>query len=60
MAYGYQRPDPEVVFRNWVKYQRDLQLIAIEEGFSEEEAMKLLEIWQLAGIQDNTGNIGSY
>lgn len=60
MAYGYQRSDPKAIFRDWVKYQRDLQLIAIEEGFSEEESMKLLEIWKLAGIEDNIGNIRSY
>lgn len=60
MSYGYQRPDPEVIFKNWVQYQKKLLQIAYEQGFTREEALRLLEIWKLAGIEDNTGNIGNY
>lgn len=56
MAY-YQRPiTPEERFRDFLKFQDKLRLIAIEEGYTLEEAEKLLVLWQLSGIRDEISN----
>lgn len=56
MAYNYQRPDPKVLFRNWLKYQSELIGVAVQEGFTREEAIEMLKVYCLNGIE---GNIGS-
>lgn len=57
MAYGYQRVDPREVFRGSVKYQKELIEIAMEEGFTREEALQLLIVDQLDAIRDNIAAI---
>lgn len=57
MAYGYQRVDPREVFRSSVKYWKELIEIAMEEGFTREEAMQLLIVDQLDAIRDVIGSI---
>ncbi|GLB33031.1 hypothetical protein LAD12857_49540 [Lacrimispora amygdalina] len=58
MAYGYNRPDPVDVFRNWLRYQSDLIVIATQEGYTEDQAIEMLKIYALEGIKVNTGLIG--
>lgn len=58
MAYGYQRPDPKEAFRKGIRYYRELMDIAMEEGYTEDQAMELLKVWALTGIECNTGTIG--
>lgn len=58
MAYGYMRPEPIEVFRNWVKFQTKLIEVALEEGYTREEAIELLKVHHLDSISDNTGLIG--
>lgn len=49
--------DPKANFRNWVKYQKELIGIAMEEGFTREEAIQLLIVDQLDAIRDGIGSI---
>ena len=58
MAYGYNRPDPKESFRNWLRFQSDLLMIATQEGYTEEQAIEILKIYALEGIKINTGLIG--
>lgn len=58
MAYGYQRPDPIDLFRNAVGHYKKLIDAAKEEGFTEEQAIELLKVYQLDTIGRNTGLIG--
>lgn len=58
MAYGYMRPDPKEAFRNVIRYYRELIDIAVDEGYTEEQAIELLKVWMLAGIESNVGQIG--
>lgn len=58
MAYGYMRPDPVGLFRDWLRYQQRLIAVAMEEGYTRQEAIEMLKIHQLDSIRDNIG--GSY
>lgn len=58
MAYGYMRPDPKEAFRNVIRYYRELIDIAVDEGYTEEQAIELLKVWMLEGIESNVGQIG--
>lgn len=58
MGYGYMRPDPKEAFRNAIRYYGELIDIAVEEGYTEEQAMELLKVWALVGIESNVGQIG--
>ena len=58
MAYGYNRPNPADAFRNWLRFQSDLLIIATQEGYTEEQAIEMLKIYALEGIKTNTGLIG--
>lgn len=44
MGYGYMRPDPKEAFRNAILYYGELIDIAVEEGYTEEQAMELLKV----------------
>lgn len=57
MAYGYAVSDPHKVFRSWVQYQSELIDIAVGEGYTRQEAIEILKVWKLYGIEDNTGMI---
>lgn len=59
MAYGYYRPDPDEMFRGFVKRQLKMMEIAVEEGCSEEQAMELLKTYVLYEIASNTSQIGN-
>lgn len=58
MVYGYQVPDPRDAFRRAIRYYKELMDIAKEEGYTEGQAMELLKVWALVGIESNTGMIG--
>lgn len=58
MAYEYNRPDPADAFRNWLRFQSGLLIIATQEGYTEEQAIEMLKIYALEGIKTNTGLIG--
>ncbi|WP_154471359.1 hypothetical protein [Clostridium porci] len=57
MAYGYMRPDPKEAFRNAIRFYGELIDIAVDEGYTEEQAMELLKVWALVGIESNVGQI---
>ena len=59
MSYGYTRPDPKEAFRSWLTYHRDLIKIAVEEGFTRDQAIEMLKAYFLNGVEDNTGAIGN-
>ncbi|WP_257419825.1 hypothetical protein [Enterocloster bolteae] len=52
------RPDPKEAFRNAIRYYGELIDIAVEEGYTEEQAMELLKVWALVGIESNVRQIG--
>lgn len=58
MAYMNNRPDPKEAFRNWLRYQSDLIVIATQGGYTEDQAIEMLKIYELEGIKVNTGLIG--
>lgn len=58
MAYSYNRPDPKEAFRNWLRFQSELILVAVQEGYSEDQAIEMIKIYALEGIKCNTGLIG--
>lgn len=58
MDYRYYKPDPKECFSRWLDSQSDLIMLTIQKGYTEEQAIELLKVWQLCLIADNTGNIG--
>lgn len=58
MSYGYRRPDPKESFERWLNLQSELISLAVQKGYTQEQAIELLKVLQLATIADNTGMIG--
>ena len=56
MAYGYQRPDPVQAFRNAVGHYKKLIAVAVEEGFTEDQAIELLKVYGLFSIESSMGS----
>ena len=50
MAYGYMRSDSAEQFREAGRYDNTLITVAMEEGFTREEAIELLKVYGLSGI----------
>ncbi len=57
MAYGYHGPEPEEHFRRAIRHYKNLIVVAIKEGYTEEQAIELLKVWALTGIEDNIGSL---
>ena len=55
MAQGYQRSNPKDQFRSWLRYQSELIVVAVQEGYTEEKAIEMLKVYYLMLIQMNTG-----
>ena len=53
MAYGYMVTDPKEQFRRTIRYYKELMQIALQEGYTRDEAIKLLEIHALYSIQSS-------
>lgn len=58
MGYRYQRPDPKECFSNWLDYQSELIHLTMHKGYTKEQAIELLKVWELDMIADNIGHIG--
>ncbi len=58
MAYGHMRPDPVELFKNTVGYYKKLIDATQAEGFTRQEAIELLKIYALCGIEDDLGSMG--
>ena len=56
MAYGYMRTDPAQAFRNAVEHYKKLIAVAVEEGFTEDQAIELLKVYGLFRIESSMGN----
>ena len=48
----YKDHNQKEIFRSWLQEQAELIAVAIQEGFSEEEAYELLKMWELAKLAD--------
>ena len=57
MACKYQQQDPKETFRNSVKFMTKLIEVAEQEGYTRTEAIELLKIYALNGIDSNTGRM---
>lgn len=44
MAYGYQRPDPDELFRSWMHEQKRYIDMLEQEGFTIDQAIELLKV----------------
>lgn len=53
MAYGYMVTDPKEQFRRAICYYSELIVVAMQSGYTKEEAIKLLEIYALFSIQSS-------
>lgn len=53
MAYGYMVSDPKEQFRRAIQYYKELMQIALQEGYTRDEAFKLLEIHALYSIRSS-------
>lgn len=56
MSYGYMRPDPVKVFRNTLEYYEKLIDEAVKMGYTKDQAIELLKVWALEGIEDTIGS----
>lgn len=60
MAYGYMRPDPVEQFKNALGHYNKLILAAIEQGYTEDQAIELLKVYALfcidSGVSGLSGN----
>ncbi|WP_313341172.1 hypothetical protein [Lacrimispora sp.] len=51
------RLDPADAFRNWLKYQTELVSIAMQAGYTRDQAIEMLKIYTLEGIKVHIGVI---
>lgn len=58
MTYGRAQLDVKKTFRDWLNFQRDLIDIAVEEGFTRDQAVEMLKAYFLSEIDVNTSMIG--
>ena len=58
MAYGYMRSDPVEQFRNSLGYYDKLIAIAMEKGYTKDQAIELLKVHGLFGIESNLSAVG--
>ena len=58
MTYGRAQLDVKKTFRDWLTSQRDLIDIAVEEGFTRDQAVEMLKAYFLSEIDVNTSMIG--
>ena len=56
MSYGYMRPDPVDQFRNAIGHYKKLIDAAMEQGFTEDQAIELLKVYGLFSIDSNMGS----
>ena len=55
MTYGRAQLDVKKTFRDWLTFQRDLIDIAVEEGFTRDQAVEMVKAYYLYGIESNMG-----
>ncbi len=58
MTYGRAQLDVKKTFRDWLTFQCDLIDIAVEEGFTRDQAVEMLKAYFLSEIDVNTSMIG--
>ena len=58
MTYGRAQLDVKKTFRDWLTFRRDLIDIAVEEGFTRDQAVEMLKAYFLSEIDVNTSMIG--
>ena len=58
MTYGRAQLDVKKTFRDWLTFQRDLIDIAVEAGFTRDQAVEMLKAYFLSEIDVNTSMIG--
>ncbi len=56
MSYGYVPVDPVKVFRNTLGYYEGLIHAAMEAGYTKDQAIELLKVWALKGIEETIGS----
>lgn len=56
MSYGYMRPDPVKVFWDTLGYYEKLIDEAEKMGYTKDQAIELLKVWALKGIEETVGN----
>ena len=54
MAYGYMRLDPVEQCKNALGYYDKLIAVAMEKGYTKDQAIELLKVYGLFGIESNT------
>jgi len=53
-----KKTDADGNFRSWLRAQSEMIVTAIQEGYTQEEALEMLKIYQLAGInKEKFGNV---
>lgn len=57
MAYMNNRPDPADAFRNWLTYQSELIAIAMQAGYTRDQAIEMLKVYTLERIKVHIGVI---
>ena len=57
MTYGRAQLDVKKTFRDWLTFQRDLIDIAVEEGFTRDQAVEMLKAYFLSEIAVSLKNI---
>ncbi len=54
MAYGYMRLDPVEPFKNALGYYDKLIAVAMEKGYTKDQAIELLKVYGIFSIESNT------
>ncbi len=56
MPYGYVPVDPVKVFQNVLGHYDKFINVAIEMGYTKDQAIELLKVWALKGIEEMIGS----
>ena len=49
-----KQPDEDVAFRSWLRAQSELIVTAVQEGYTQEEAVEMVKVYQMTKGRNKT------
>ena len=52
-----KQPDEDVVFRSWLRAQSELIVTAVQEGYTQEEAVEMIRVFHMTKWRGKSRNV---
>lgn len=52
-----KQPDEDAAFRSWLRAQSELIVTAVQEGYTQEEAVEMVKVYQMMNGRDKNKNV---